>query len=285
MFVKRYFPPQIGRVISTLIFLDDRRVIAVMSRGRWAMSFVGVVPDIVAQAAGELESLGSTLSAANAAAAAPTIGVAAPAADEVSAAIATLLGGHAQEFQALSAQAATFHSQFVNLLNAGAGSYISTEIANTLAAAASGGIAQSLGDDILFELVSSIPGVQQAELALDVAGPAVVALPVLEQQTGFVNALQTGNLGAATAALSSPAVEQAALYGQETVSVPLPGSILGVQSLNIPFGGVLAPNQPITVTVTTAGNPPVTVPIPGTEVGGIIPGVQAFGPSLLLDFL
>jgi hypothetical protein len=285
MFVKRYFPPQIGRVISTLIFLDDRRVIAVMSRGRWAMSFVGVVPDIVAQAAGELESLGSTLSAANAAAAAPTIGVAAPAADEVSAAIATLLGGHAQEFQALSAQAATFHSQFVNLLNAGAGSYISTEIANTLAAAASGGIAQSLGDDILFELVSSIPGVQQAELALDVAGPAVVALPVLEQQTGFVNALQTGNLGAATAALSNPAVEQAALYGQETVSVPLPGSVSGVQSLNIPFGGVLAPVQPITVTVTTAGNPPSTVPIPGTEVGGIIPGVQAFGPSLLLDFL
>ena len=249
------------------------------------MSFVGVVPDIVAQAAGELESLGSTLSAANAAAAAPTIGVAAPAADEVSAAIATLLGGHAQEFQALSAQAATFHSQFVNLLNAGAGSYISTEIANTLAAAASGGIAQSLGDDILFELVSSIPGVQQAELALDAAGPAVVALPVLEQQTAFVNALQTGNLGAATAALSNPAVEQAALYGQETVSVPLPGSVSGVQSLNIPFGGVLAPNQPITVTVTTAANPPSTVPIPGTEVGGIIPGVQAFGPSLLLDFL
>jgi PE family len=285
MFVKRYFPPQIGRVISTLIFLDDRRVIAVMSRGRWAMSFVSVVPDIVAQAAGELESLGSTLSAANAAAAAPTIGVAAPAADEVSAAIATLLGRHAQEFQALSAQAATFHSQFVNLLNAGAGSYISTEIANTLAAAASGGIAQSVGGDILSALVSNVPGVEDIELALDGAGPAVVALPVLEQQTTFVNALQTGNLAAATAALSSPAVQQAALYGQQTVSVPLPGSISGVQSLNIPFGGVLAPVQPITVTVTTAGNPPSTVPIPGTEVGGIIPGVQAFGPSLLLDFL
>ena len=100
IFVKRYFPPQIGRVISTLIFLDDRRVIAVMSRGRWAMSFVSVVPDIVAQAAGELASLGSTLSAANAAAATPTF-MAAPAADEVSAAIATLLGTHDQEFQAL----------------------------------------------------------------------------------------------------------------------------------------------------------------------------------------
>jgi hypothetical protein len=251
------------------------------------MSFVGVVPDIVAQAAGELESLGSTLSAANAAAAAPTIGVAAPAADEVSAAIATLLSTHAQEFQALSAQAATFHSQFANLLNAGAGSYISTEIANTLAAGASGGIAQSIGDDILSELVSNLPGVDDIQLALDAAGPAVVALPVLEHQTAFVNALQTGNLGAATAALNSPAVQQAALYGQETVSVSLPGSVSGVPSvtLNVPFGGVLAPIQPITVTVTTAGNPPITVPIPGTGVGGIIPGVQTDGPSLLLELL
>jgi hypothetical protein len=255
------------------------------------MSFVGVVPDIVAQAAGELESLRSTLSAANVAAAAPTTGVVAPGLDEVSAAITALLNQQGLSYQALSARAATFHSQFVNLLNAGAVSYISTEIANTHGAAAfgggSGGIAQSVGGDILSELVSNVPGVEDIELALDGAGPAVVALPVLEQQTAFVNALRTGNLAAATAALSSPAVEQAALYGQQTVFVPLPGLISGVQSatLNIPFGGVHAPNQPITVTVTTVGNPPSTVPIPGTEVGGIIPGVQAFGPSLLFQLL
>jgi PE family len=260
-----------------------------MSRGRWAIPFVSVVPDIVAQAAGELERLGSTLSAANAAAAAPITGVAAPGLDEVSAAITTLFNQQGLSYQALSAQAATFHSQFTNLLNAGTVSYISTEITNARAAAAfgggSGGIVRSVGDDILSELVSNVPGVQDSELALDGAGPAVVALPVLEQQTAFVNALQTGNLAAATAALSSPAVEQAALYGQQTVSVPLSGLISGVQSLNIPFGGVLAPNQPITVTVTTGGNPPSIVPIPGTEVGGIIPGVQVLGPSLLLELL
>ena len=255
------------------------------------MSFVGVVPDIVAQAVGELESLGSTLSAANAVAAAPTTGVVAPGLDEVSAAITALFNEQGLSYQALSAQAATFHSQFANLLNAGTISYISTEIANARAAAAFGGgfggIAQSLGDDILSELVGSIPGVQEAEFALDVAGPAVVALPVLEHQTAFINALQTGNLGAATAALSNPAVEQAFLYGQDTVSVPLPGLVSGVQSvaLNIPFGGVLAPNQPLTVTVTTTGDAPITVPIPGTEVGGILPGGQALGPSLLLELL
>jgi hypothetical protein len=108
---------------------------------------------------------------------------------------------------------------------------------------------------------------------------------VLEHQTGFVNALQTGNLGAATAALRSPVVQQAALYGQDTVSVPLLGSVSGVQTvaLNVPFGGVLAPLQPLTVSLTTTGNPPITVPLPGIEVGGIIPGLRYAGPSLLLS--
>ena len=78
------------------------------------MSFVGVVPDIVAQAAGELESLGSTLSAANAAAA-PTTEVVALGLDEVSAAITALFNQQGLSYQALSAQAATFHSQFANL--------------------------------------------------------------------------------------------------------------------------------------------------------------------------
>jgi hypothetical protein len=107
--------------------------------------------------------------------------------------------------------------------------------------------------------------VSELELAVVAAGPAVVALPALEHQTGFVNALQTGNLGAATAALTSPVVQQAALYGQKTVSVPLTGSVSGVQSvaLSVPFGGVLAPVQPLTVSVTTTGSPPITVPLPG----------------------
>jgi hypothetical protein len=251
------------------------------------MSFVTVAPNILGQAAGELESIGSALSAANVVAAAQTMGVLAPGADEVSAAITALLGTHAQEYQTLSAKAADFHSQFVNLLNTGTGSYVSTEIANARAAAAFGGgfggTAQSLESDILSELIGAIPGVSEAQIALDAAGPVVVALPVLVHQTGFVNALQTGNLGAAVAALRSPAVQQAALYGQETVSLPLPGSVSGVQSvaLNIPFGGVLAPVQPITVTVTTTGNPPITFPIPGLEVGGIVAGLEATGSGLL----
>jgi hypothetical protein len=94
------------------------------------MSFVTVAPEFVSQAAADLEGIGSALSSANAAAAAPTTGVIAPGADEVSLAITALFGTHARQYQALSAQAATFHSQFVSMLNAGAGSYVSTDVAN-----------------------------------------------------------------------------------------------------------------------------------------------------------
>jgi PE family len=250
-----------------------------------AMSFMTVVPEFVGQAAGQMQNIGSALSAAHAAAAAPTTSVVATAGDEVSAAIASLFSSHAQEYQALNAHAAAFHTQFTNLLNAGAGSYISTEIANTQAAAASG-VAQSIGGSILTALEGS--GLQEIELPLDLAGPVIAATGALGQSgTAFVNAVQAGNQAAAMAALAdaAPCAGSAFLYGQDTVSIPLP-SISGVQSvaLNIPFGGVLAPLQPLTVTVTTAGNPPLTVPS-GYEVGGIIPDVQANGPEVLLALL
>lgn len=94
------------------------------------MSFLTVAPEFVTQAASDLAGIGSALSSANAAAVAPTIGVIAPAADEVSLAITSLFGEHAREYQAISAQAATFHDEFVSLLHAGVGSYVSAEVAN-----------------------------------------------------------------------------------------------------------------------------------------------------------
>ena len=97
------------------------------------MSSVTVVPDMVSQAAGQLETIGSALDEAHASAAAPTTAMATPAADEVSAAVTALMNKTAQEYQALSAQVAKFHSQFVDLLKAGVGSYSSTEAANAAA--------------------------------------------------------------------------------------------------------------------------------------------------------
>ncbi len=94
------------------------------------MSFVITAPETLTAAASDLANLGSTISAANAAAAIPTTGLLPAAADEVSAQIAELFGAHAQQYQALSARAAAFHAQFVQALNAGAGSYAATEAAN-----------------------------------------------------------------------------------------------------------------------------------------------------------
>lgn len=199
---------------------------------------MAVVPDFVGQAAGQLENIGSALNAAHAAAAGPTTSVVAAAGDEVSAAIAALFSSHARQYQALNAQAAAFHSQFTNLLNAGAASYLGTEIANAQAAAAPPGF-QAIGAEILSVLEGS--SAQQIELPLDLVGPLVVATgPLAQGGTAFVSAVQAGNPAAAMAALANagPSVGSALLYGQDTVSIPLPGSVPGVQTvaLNIPFG-------------------------------------------------
>lgn len=74
------------------------------------MSFVNVAPDVIARAAQGLDHLGSTISAANATVATATVGMAAPAADEVSAAITSLLNTQAQEYQSVSAQVAAYHT-------------------------------------------------------------------------------------------------------------------------------------------------------------------------------
>jgi hypothetical protein len=94
------------------------------------VSFVNVTPESVEASAGDLDGIRSALSAANAAAGPPTTGIAPPAMDQVSAAIAAALGIHAQEYQAVSEQVADFHAQFVGALNSGAGQYLTTEAAN-----------------------------------------------------------------------------------------------------------------------------------------------------------
>ncbi|PHO36480.1 hypothetical protein B6F15_00885, partial [Mycobacterium tuberculosis variant bovis] len=58
------------------------------------MSFVIAAPEVIAAAATDLASLGSSISAANAAAAANTTALMAAGADEVSTAIAALFGAH-----------------------------------------------------------------------------------------------------------------------------------------------------------------------------------------------
>ena len=98
------------------------------------MSFVTAQPEALAAAAGSLGAIGQSLNAQSLAAAAPTTGVVPAAADEVSALTAAQFAAHAQMYQAVSAQAAAIHEQFVSTLETSSVSYAVTEIANKLAA-------------------------------------------------------------------------------------------------------------------------------------------------------
>jgi hypothetical protein len=98
------------------------------------VSFVNAQPEMLTAAAGNLAAIGSALSVENAAAAAPTTGVAPAAADEVSALIAAQFAAHASLYQSVSSQAEAIHQMFVATLNSSAGSYAATEAANAAAA-------------------------------------------------------------------------------------------------------------------------------------------------------
>ncbi|MGZ4582870.1 MAG: PE family protein [Mycobacterium sp.] len=145
------------------------------------MSFVIAAPDLVQSAAGDLAAIRSSLMEASATASGPTTGIAAAAQDEVSTAIASLFGNFGQEFQALSAQAQAFHTQFVELMNAGAGAYVSAEAANA------GQVL--LGGGVLGNLEQGISG------AVSGGGSAVGQIG--QSASGTVATLGNGSLGAA----------------------------------------------------------------------------------------
>lgn len=97
------------------------------------MTFVITDPDAMATAAEELQGIGASLQATNAAAAGPTTSVLPPATDSVSARAAALLGAQAQQYQTLSAQAELFHNQFVQTLITAKNAYAETEASNAAA--------------------------------------------------------------------------------------------------------------------------------------------------------
>jgi hypothetical protein len=98
------------------------------------MILVTTEPEMLVAAAGNLQGVGSAMSAGNAVAAAPTSGVIAAAGDVVSALTAAQFAALGTWYQAVSAQAAAIHDLFVATLGASAGSYAATEAANAIAA-------------------------------------------------------------------------------------------------------------------------------------------------------
>jgi hypothetical protein len=98
------------------------------------MTFVTAQPEMLTAAADQLQEIGVTMAARNAAVAIPTIGVVPAAADEVSALTATHFSAHATSYQTVSAQACMIDEIFVRMLAASGDSYAATEAANAIAA-------------------------------------------------------------------------------------------------------------------------------------------------------
>ena len=119
-------------------------------------------------------------------------------------------------------------------------------------------------------------------------GPASGLTALGSSVTTFANAVQTGNVSAAAAAvLDTPAVvANGFLNGQTTlplsVTVDLEG-LLFPTTLNIPLDGILAPAAPYMAVVDGSNlfGPGVTInsTVTGTPISGILPGLLTFLPA------
>lgn len=194
------------------------------------MSFVVAAPQELATAASDLAGIGSTLGAANAAAVAPTTGVLASAADQVSAQVAALLSEHGLGYQQVSAQMAAFHERVVQTLTAGASTYAEAEAnaaqtlthtVNAPAAAVpgqpslgsgigSGAAGGTAAGGIVSNALSRIEG---AVLGSNFSGAASQAGALLVRPTGGIGALAAARALLAPAAMTNAAAVVPAASG------------------------------------------------------------------------
>lgn len=205
------------------------------------MAYLVAAPEFLASAATDLSSIGSELSAAHAAAAARTTGVLAAAEDEVSAAIAAVFSAHGQGFQALGAQAAAFHAEFVQALTAAAGSYASAEAGSTAA---------------LQEAVNVVTAPAQALL-----GGPLSATGMNAAATAFIIG-GTGNPQPApsfVAAINSAFVQSNPLFAGYT-----PFGLYTPETIRIPFISGVTMDQSIALGQTILNNAILTLP-PGSH--------------------
>jgi hypothetical protein len=190
------------------------------------MSYVIAAPEYVTAAAADLANIGSTISEANSAAA-PISTVLPAGADEVSAGIAALFEAHAQVYQALSAQAAAFHDQFVQLMNFGSQQYALSEAAN-LSTLIGGGANGAPGSGTTppaaaFSSTTSVPAQPAAAVlttgpAGSTPGPAVPAGTALAP----ASAIPAGSAGRAVRESIQPLPAGAAGSAEPGVSSPSP---------------------------------------------------------------
>ena len=224
------------------------------------MSFVNVAPEMVSSSAGDLDGIGSALTAANAAAKPPTTGIAPPAMDQVSAAITAALGTHALEYQALSQQVADFHAQFVGALNSSAAGYLAAEAANaeqSLLNSVNSPTQALLGHAVLGAGTAGVVGGTGSPALMGGGIPAAgtgepepVGFPVLNTitPTSPVKQTLTGSAGLATGAASlasgSLAVPSEVSLGVDAAS-PYLSTASALQGGSAAISGALSGARPV----------------------------------------
>lgn len=170
--------------------------------------------EMISAAAADVGTINSAIDAAKSAAAGPTTGVTAAAADEVSAAVAKMFGTYAQDYQAILKQASVFHKQFVAALAGASKAYAAAEAAN--AAAISGALGR-----VTSPIQSLLGG----------ASAAIAAPQALASLDGTTFGLFMGGTGQPIPSQSY--VEQALNYVNQRFTV----AMTDAQALFTPEGG------------------------------------------------
>ncbi len=98
------------------------------------MSFLKTIPQELLSAAAQLEGIGTSLTAQNAGAAAPTTSIAPAASDPVSMLQAGIFSSYGTLYQQLAAEAHAIQQQFTSTLGLSSGTYSATEASNAAAA-------------------------------------------------------------------------------------------------------------------------------------------------------
>ena len=208
--------------------------------------WVIAAPEYVAAAASDLENIRSSLSTANMAALAPTSGVLAAGGDEVSAMVAALFSSHAQAYQALSTQAASFHAQFVQLMNTGASRYALTEAANASP------LLETLGQDAA-GAVNSVQALTGSPLAGGGTGAAISGGNTGDRGSLFGSGSSGSSDAKVTPAASVPSGGVTALTGNGAASAPnyVAAGGIGGSGIN---GGLLPSSAAAVANPIAAGN-------------------------------
>ncbi|WP_081290808.1 PE family protein [Mycobacterium asiaticum] len=208
------------------------------------MSYVIAATEYVAAAATDLANIGSAINDASAAAAIPTSGVLIPAGtDAVSAEVAALFGAHAQAFQQIAVQAASFHDQFVHLMNLGSQQYALSEAAN-VSSIQSGTVnlpQQKLGHSVLSEGAHAAP-------AAAAAAPTMAISPAAAGSVGSAiapAAAPVGSVGSAVAAGSAGSAKRQ----------PIPSLPTSPESTEVEAAAVSALPAPLAARAAAAAAP------------------------------